>query len=226
MFEDPESSVDAAANIPGVGNQPFVGHGGSLAHDSIEENDDEAAEEDGEDEEEDEYEEEYMGFENLEKQTEYIDSIERTMKLMASKILYLEKAVEANAAAPKVESKPTNRNLQHEANKLSFGGSDIHADGKFAGVVQKEKEFNPLINQEVEMAWSKTLFREFRGLKSLEKDKSEEPFLSSTIKDLTKHYINKDLKPYMKKGVIRRDRGSIGSVNNSIDTVGTNYSKS
>tara|TARA_B110000285_G_C14630190_1_gene383047 strand:+ start:281 stop:469 length:189 start_codon:yes stop_codon:yes gene_type:complete len=62
MFEDPESSVDAVANIAGVGNQPFVGHGGSLAHDSIEENDDEAAEEDGEDEGEDEYEEEYMGF--------------------------------------------------------------------------------------------------------------------------------------------------------------------
>jgi hypothetical protein len=81
-------------NIAGVGN--VGGLGRSLAHDSIEEN--EAAEEEGEDE--DEYEEEYMGFESLEKQTEYIDSIERTMKLMASKILYLEKAVEINGANP------------------------------------------------------------------------------------------------------------------------------
>lgn len=71
-----------------------MGLGGSLAHDSIEENDEEAAEDEGEDE----YEEEYMGFENLQKQEEYIDSIERTMKLMASKILYLEKAVEAGGS--------------------------------------------------------------------------------------------------------------------------------
>ena len=83
-------------NIAGVGN--IGGLGGSLAHDSIEEN--EAAEEEGEDEGEDEYEEEYMGFESLQKQTEYIDSIERTMKLMASKILNLEKAVEISGANP------------------------------------------------------------------------------------------------------------------------------
>ena len=76
------------------------------------------------------------------------------------------------------------------------------------------------------MAWSKTLFREFRGLKSLEKEKSEEPFLSLTIKDLTKFYINKNLKPLMKKGVIHRPRGSIESVNNSIDTMGTSFSRS
>ena len=41
----------------------------------------------------------------------------------------------------------------------------MHHDGKFAGVVQKEKTFNPNLDQEVEMAWSKTLFREFKGLK-------------------------------------------------------------
>jgi len=72
-----------------------------------------------------------------------------------------------------------------------------------------------MLNQEVEMAWSKTLFREFRGLKSLEKEKCEEPFLSSTVKELTKFYINKNLKPLMRKGhnqSIHKERGSIGSV--------------
>ena len=94
--------------------------------------------------------------------------------------------------------------------------------------------FNPLLNQEVEVAWSKILFREFRGLKSLEKEKCEEPYLSETIKELTKYYLNKDLKPLMKKGVIHREREdvlhrkrrSIGSIGNSIDTKGTNDSKS
>jgi hypothetical protein len=104
MFEDPESksSIEGAVttNIVGVGDKSFTTQpllGGSLAHDSIEE--DEAAEDEGEEEGEDEYEEEYMGFESLDKQTEYIDSIERTMKLMASKIMYLEKVVEGNATA-------------------------------------------------------------------------------------------------------------------------------
>ena len=98
MFEDPDSSIEAVpTNIAGVGKEP-LNLGGSLAHDSIEE--DEAAEEEGEDGGEDEYEEEYMGFESLEKQTEYIDSIERTMKLMAKKIMYLENVVESGGAKP------------------------------------------------------------------------------------------------------------------------------
>ena len=104
MFEDPDSSVEAvptnidvSRNMAGVGKEP-LNLGGSLAHDSIEE--DEAAEDEGEDEGEDEYEEEYMGFESLQKQTEYIDSIERTMKLMANKIMYLEKVVETGGAKP------------------------------------------------------------------------------------------------------------------------------
>ena len=57
------------------------------------------------------------------------------------------------------------------------------------------------------MAWSKTLFRDFRGLKSLEKEKYTDPYMSEMIKDLTKFYINKNLKPLMRKG-----RNSIGSV--------------
>ena len=81
MFEEMKDSVQT--NITGIGNQPI--NTGSIAHTSIEEY--EEAEEDGE---------EYLGFETAKKQQQYIGLVQRVMRLMANKILYLEKAASAS----------------------------------------------------------------------------------------------------------------------------------
>lgn len=65
---------------------------------------------------------------------------------MANKILYLEKANNILTQDDSEKNPKVSRNFTHDANKLSFGGSDIHPDGKFSNVTHKEKVFNQFIN--------------------------------------------------------------------------------
>jgi len=51
---------------------------------------------------------------------------------------------------------------------------------------------NVIANEQTEMAWSKTFFREIKKLKDIEK--KNETYLSSYMKEMTKYYINRDLK--------------------------------
>jgi len=55
---------------------------------------------------------------------------------------------------------------------------------------------NVIANEQTEMAWSKTFFREIKKLKDIEK--KNETYLSSYMKEMTKYYINRDLKSKIK----------------------------
>lgn len=51
---------------------------------------------------------------------------------------------------------------------------------------------NVIANEQTEVAWSKTFFREIKKLKDIEK--KNDTYLSSFMKEMTKYYINRDLK--------------------------------
>ena len=124
------------------------------------------------------------------------------MDLLANKIMFLEKttpnerARDLSADYEKELKKYTKKRLI-ENYKRSFGSglaTSMFAND-YANLFRTEEVDNI---EDVEVAWSKALFRNMKLLHEMEKQKNQGPYFSHNLKDLTKHFIRKDLRPYFK----------------------------
>ena len=75
---------------------------------------------------------------------------------------------------------------------MSFGGSEINPTKPSPSVRKGISSSNVRANEQTEVAWSKTFFREMKKLKDIEK--KNETYLSSFMKEMAKYYMNRDLK--------------------------------
>ena len=106
---------------------------------------------------------------------------------MTSKIMYLERVHDGYRSL--CERQPSYGNEHHN---MSFGGSEIDPTRPSPSVQQGKPSSNVRANEQTEVAWSKTFFREIRKLKDIEK--KNETYLSTFMKEMAKYYINRDLK--------------------------------
>lgn len=136
------------------------------------------------------------------------------MGLLANKIMFLEKTTPNERARDlsadyEKELKKYTRKRLIDNYKQSFGGlaTSVFAND-YANLFRAEEVDNI---QDVEVAWSKQLFRNIKLLHEMEKSKNQGPYFSNNLKELTKYFIKKDLRPYFKQSEKKHTNGRANS---------------